>query len=281
MVACDTVTVLIATVFIVAGSSLLWAAVDVSLTGDVRSATQYETTIFTFSTVVAWVHHVTPERDLQWRMAWRFLFYGLLYYGAVASWNNWATVDLNRQLASNEEQAGQFGISDVKKAFGGEIFAYMGQYLLLWNFRGRIRVARNVGVALFLIAVVLNIIGTGILMDLDQVQVSAGSTDRKIAFDIVTSQWITLIILSGSVFHESLDGAHAAVMGVGYFGVSFLSNGFMLNADNTGEQAQKAWAGSLFCMFSAIVTLLCALLIPDPKPEEPQDDAVGEGAKQK
>ena len=72
------------------------------------------------------------------------------------------------------------------------------------------------------------------------------------------SLWVTLLILGGAVLHQHIDGAHASVLLLGYYGIWYLQTGFDLKKNTTGSTLDTAWAGCLFAWFSAFAALLTA-----------------------
>ena len=265
-----TVVLVIATILVIVGSALIWRAFDATSTAvlakNQASSNQYQSMVFVFALVAAWLHHLCHEKDKKGRVVWRFIFFGFVYFAAVRSINSWQQVDTNRHYYDTD-QGFLDASSSTKRLFGGEILAYMALFLAAIAVHGAIQIPKGFHAFLYVVAIALNIIGSVILWNLSAVQLEDGNTAvRTAAFTMAVSQWITLLILWGSVFHKHSEGAKAAVMGIAITGLWYLSSGFSLkdtlnSIDDSSTQGARSWAGSLFCWFSAIVALYTAHLV--------------------
>jgi len=183
----------------------------VQLTSEMRSSLQYQTLVFCFAAVAAWLHYFTSEKDANGRIVWRYLYYGFLFFASVVSYHSWQNMDFNRHFYDSD--TGFFKADDAnKRLFGGEVLAYGGLFLLGIHLNGAFKSRGFCTVIFFLAAVAFNVVGSVILWKLDNTQIDANSSDRTTVFEIAVSQWVTLFILAGAVFHENIDGAVASFL---------------------------------------------------------------------
>jgi hypothetical protein len=262
MTKCDIVVLIAASVLVIVGNALMWRAAGATFSATLASAYQYQTMVFVYALAAAWLNHLLASKPPASRAVPRILFYGFLYYASVLSVQNWQSVDDNRHYYDTDN--GLYAAkSNTERALGGQILAYAGLFVALFNVHGKFSFKLSFGTFLFFAAVALNVIGSVILWNVASTQLSPPTgivPDRYDAFLVAVSQWMTLLILAGTVLFEHDEGAGAAVFGIGLFGVWYLSNGFALKAANGSDSSEvdKAWAGSLFCWFSSWAALLSA-----------------------
>jgi len=224
-------------------------------TGNIKHYYQYDTTAFIFAAVAAIIAHVltVTDREIQCRAMWRYLYYGIVFFIAVLSVNNIAFLNQARQ---------QHNISGApnywKKTLAALIIGYFGLWIGLWVVHGNFKIRSWLAVIFYICSVCLAIVGFVILWTLTSSTVSA-----FVLTDISIPLILILLFLSGPVFHEHLDGGFAAVLLIGLYGLWFLANTFQLqemteDANENQNAQRKAWAGGLFCWFSALAALFTA-----------------------
>jgi len=200
--------------------------------------------------VLAHVLTVT-DREIQSRSMWRFLYYGVAFFLAVlSSNNNIAFLNDSRQVY-NATGAPDFW----KKSLAALIIGYFGLWIGMWVVHGNFKIRSWLAVIMYCITVILGVIGFVILWTLK------GSTLSTFVLDNITIPLIVMLIfLSGPVFHEHLDGGLAACFVIGFNCLWFLSSGFALrdieeSTSTSNHTLHKAWAGTLFCWFSAFAAI--------------------------
>ena len=293
------IALILATVFIIAGTAMNWNVYRIYAyqSFDGKSAHQYTFLCFPFALIAAILNAITFKFTTSGRVIWRYLFYGLLYYIVVEGPSKLQTVDDYRAFYSHTQNGGTsysqwtfvkyLTPKDIKTLLAGAILNYIGLLLCLATVHGKWAFKCSVATFLNLIAIALGAIGI-IIVYANKATMHLGNyrdlnnnygefqIDRADAFVMASSLIVLLLIVSGSVFHEHADGAHAAMVGLGTYGVWYLADGFNIvkhmqylqptsgsgsGGDRfpvTASDIQKAWAGSLFCWFSAWVILLTA-----------------------
>jgi len=257
------IPLIIATALIVAGTAITWHVVRTTnlYNGDSsgRSAASYDSICFVYALLAAWVYWFAGSKDDKGKSVYGFLFYGLFFYAAVESTNDSVQfLDDVRYAARNAPT------EDNKRYFAGLILNYLGIFFALSVVHGKWELRCNLATFLYLAAIGLQVVGSIILWNYDGTKHSSNDgTSRTIVFDITISQWWNLLILAGAIFHDRPDSANLSAAIVGIWGLWYLQGGFLLKGQAATEgyiadQVQKAWAGSLFCWFSAWLTLIVA-----------------------
>jgi len=255
-----------------------------------QSSFQYQSISFVFALVLAWLAELSGEKFPHARFVLGAAFYGLFFYNHVRGPLNWQEMDdLRYAKAANlpgfsanslvaaeliDSQSNVFvGLEydNVKKYLAGGILNYGGLYLALLIVFGGLKFRFNLALFLYIGALACGIVGSVILFNLDgNTHSSTGPLDkttaqfRALVFqEVAVPQLAILFILTGSVLFERVDGAISASVLTGLYGLWYLSYGFYLRifTDSASSSQQgKAWAGSLFCWFSAWASILTAFL---------------------
>jgi succinate dehydrogenase hydrophobic anchor subunit len=220
-----------------------------------RRAAYYDTTAFIFCALVVIIHYVLCvfEREPYALCMWRYLYFGIVTYILIFGANSIIRANTARQAYQNDGKPAW-----SKKTLAALIIGYAGLWIGMWTIHGPVKIRSFLSVIIYIVAVILAVIGVVILWCLD---------DQSVQFLYLSFITVPLILillfLSGPIFHEFLDGGGTAVYMIGLFGLWFLSQGFLLrdalyNDNQSSGQVHKAWAGSLFCWFSAWVALIAA-----------------------
>jgi hypothetical protein len=200
---------------------------------------------FVFAIIAAWLAYVWLAKEWKGDTAFSFLFYGLFIHCiAISSSGGWQQLDEYRSCAANDEPYTQgldaFTVKECKGMLGGLIVNYIGLFLALIAVHGKFSFKLSVALYLLIGASVLAIIGSIILWNIDAAKRGNSNYDDFLgnSFDISTSIYTSLLtcspsasltgllILSGSVLFNRVDGACAAVFALTASSIWILSDTF-------------------------------------------------------
>jgi len=267
------ILLILGTCFIVAGTAISW---HVFRTNDFpasaeKSGTQYWGISFFFALLTAWLFWLGGSKDVAGKNIYAFLFYGLFFYNHVLGYENWRTADdIRFDRTDNNgdytiDGSPTMGHEDLKRLMASCILNYIGLYLCLAVVHGKFEIRVNIASFLFLFAIACDIVGIIILWNLSDIKHVGGNPQARLwVFDqIAVPQTAILLILAGSVWHERADGAGAAALLIGIWGLWYLVYGFylkgILQGDNQSQgQIDKMWAGTILCWASTWISIVVA-----------------------
>jgi len=263
---------------IIAGTAICWHVIRVTSSypnGAAQSAASYGAIGFFYAAIAGWLFWLSGLQDTKGKLVWSYLFYGLLFYVAVMGEFNILTLDDLRfaesrsavAFVSNSGAVILDSQSNIKKALGGTILNYIGIIFVAITVHGpfelRCSLASNFGTFLYLGSIVCAVIGVIILWNLQAVNHTVGNaTVRAAVFNGITVPTCAiLVILFGSVFCERPDGAYFSAGLLAIWGLWYLQFGFIIKESLSGSDADRGWAGSLFCWFSAWAALIACRFV--------------------